>query len=365
MGLGGGGYDLDRFNAAMVKLNAQGATGMDGISLGVSKKNFTSAVDLLLSVWRTPALPENEFNTAKASLLASMDAVTSNPATVAAKEVAFRFDNYPEGHPGKTKTFAKSREDIEELTYEDVTSCWKETAGLSHYTIAVVGNMTKEEVESLWETRIKMLPQSKIPYERIPAIKPPEAVDASPILVQMPNKPNAYIQGMGLLPITDSNPDFASLRLAFNILGDGAESRIWKKLREKDGLAYSASSALAPNTLDPRTIFAFSATAASNNWQQALDALKKEVVGALDNGFTETEVESARKKFLADRQPFLVNESGYIGTLDAGLYINRDQFQFFSMYDASMERMTARDVTEAFKKYVQFNKIVWSVGGGN
>jgi zinc protease len=365
MGMGGNGYDLDQFTAAMSKLNADGAVGLDGISLSVSKKSFAPAFDLLLAMWQAPSLPEAEFNSTKSSLLANMDAVTSNPVKLASEAVSFRFDNYPEGHPLKAVTFAKSRAEIQALTYEDVKSCWTEMAGLSNYTITVVGNMTKEEVESLWETRIKSLPQSKIPYEQIRAIAPPEAINVSPVVVQMPNKPNASIRGTGMLAVTDASPEFGALRLAFNILGDGAESRIWKTLREKDGLAYSASSTLSPNSIDPRTSFEFSATAASSNWERALAALNNEVAGALEKGFTEAEVDAARKQFLADRKPFFANESRYIGTLDRGLYLNRDQLQFMSAYDEGLGKLTAKDVTDAFRKHVQLNKIVWSIGGGS
>jgi zinc protease len=181
----------------------------------------------------------------------------------------------------------------------------------------------------------------------------------------MPNKPNASIRGTGMLAVTDASPDFGALRLAFNILGDGAESRIWKTLREKDGLAYSASSTLSPNSIDPRTSFEFSATAASSNWERALAALNNEVAGALEKGFTEAEVDAARKQFLADRKPFFANESRYIGTLDRGLYLNRDQLQFMSAYDEGLGKLTAKDVTDAFRKHVQLNKIVWSIGGGS
>jgi zinc protease len=365
MGMGGNGYDLDQFTAAMSKLNADGTVGLDGISLGVSKKNFAPALDLLLAMWLAPSLPEAEFNSTKSSLLDSMDAVTSNPVNLASQAVSFRFDNYPEGHPLKPETFAKSRADIQALTYEDVKSCWTEMAGLSNYTITIVGNMTKDEVESLWETRIKLLPISKIPYERIRAIAPPDSIDVSPVVVQMPNKPNASIRGTGMLAVTDASPDFGALRLAFNIMGEGAESRIWKTLREKEGLAYGASSTLSPNSIDPRTSFQFSATAASSNWERALAALKNEVAGALEKGFAQAEVDAARNKFLADRRLFLANESRYLGTLDRGLYLNRDQLQFMSAYDEGLGSLTAKEVTEAFRKHVQLDKIVWSVGGGS
>jgi zinc protease len=365
MDMGGNGYDLDQFTAAMSKLNASGTVGLSGISLGVSKKNFAPALDLLLAMWRVPSLPEAEFNSTKSFMLANADAATSNPETLASEAVSFRFDNYPEGHPLKAVTRAKVRADIQALTYEDVKSCWTELAGLSNYTITVVGNMTKEEVESLWETKIKSLPQSKIPYERIRALAPPETIDVSPVVVQMPNKPNASIRGTGMLAVTDASPDFGALRLAFNIMGDGAESRIWKTLREKEGLAYSASSTLAPNSIDPRTSFEFSATAASSNWEKALAALKNEVAGALEKGFTEAEVDAARKQFLAERKPFLANESRYLGTLDRGLYLNRDQLQFMSAYDEGLGRLTAKEVTDAFRKHVQLDRIVWSVGGGS
>jgi zinc protease len=331
----------------------------------VSKKNFAPALDLLLAMWLAPSLPEAEFNSTKSSLLDSMDAVTSNPVNLASQAVSFRFDNYPEGHPLKPETFAKSRADIQALTYEDVKSCWTEMAGLSNYTITIVGNMTKDEVESLWETRIKLLPISKIPYERIRAIAPPDSIDVSPVVVQMPNKPNASIRGTGMLAVTDASPDFGALRLAFNIMGEGAESRIWKTLREKEGLAYGASSTLSPNSIDPRTSFQFSATAASSNWERALAALKNEVAGALEKGFAQAEVDAARNKFLADRRLFLANESRYLGTLDRGLYLNRDQLQFMSAYDEGLGSLTAKEVTEAFRKHVQLDKIVWSVGGGS
>jgi zinc protease len=180
----------------------------------------------------------------------------------------------------------------------------------------------------------------------------------------MPEKPNAAISGSTMLRITDNSPDFAALRIAVKVLGGDADSRIWTRLREREGLAYSAGVSLSANSFEPRSRLSIQASAASDKSDAALASLKDELARALKDGFSEQEVARAKRAWLQERKTSLRSEKGFASSLAQGLYSGRD-YAWLAQYDEKIARLTAQEVTLALRKYLAEAPIVWMVGRGS
>ncbi len=361
---GGAGLDRDALDARMTALDANWSLGPEGLSLAVKRANLEAALDTLIKVWMDPLLPEAEFDRLKQRMASGIDAGLTNPSVVAEKQLEFRFDNYPAGHPGKPKTFEALREERKRLGYDQVKACAEDTRALSDYRLVVTGNLSREEFVRLWEARFKPLPKSPIRYERVRAPRAPEKVDTSDILVAMPNKPNASITAQGLIPLAQGDADIPALRLAFLALGDGANSRLFKRLREKEGLSYSVDAGFDPNPRDPRSAWVISASVASPDYRKALAALRDELDRLIRDGFTEEEIAGARSSWLEGRKRNFAAEAGYTSGV-VGLMINDTTFDFLIDYDKRIAALSAADVSAAFRKYVAPDRVVWAAGTGS
>jgi zinc protease len=180
----------------------------------------------------------------------------------------------------------------------------------------------------------------------------------------MPEKPNAAIAGLALLPLTDDSPDFPALRIAVKALGGDADSRIWQRLREREGLAYSAGVSLSGNHFEPRSSLSIEASAASDKADAAMRSLKDELARVLKDGFSEKEVARAKRTWLQERKTSLRSEPSFANTLAQGLYSGRD-YAWLAQYDEKIARLTALEVTLALRKYLANAPIVWMIGRGS
>lgn len=359
---GGSGLNRDKLDSMLEKLQANWEINMGLLSINAPRKNIDAALDILLSVWANPTMPAAEFERIKASAIAGVESSLKDPSALASNEMERRFDNYPDNHPRKMLPIEKELADIRALTFDDVKACQTTFAGLSHIRMSIVGDFSRQDVKDLWG-KISKLPTAKIPYKRIPEMAAPVKVDTSPIILSRADTPNASIAGMSVIPITDGAEDFPALRIAVNILGGNTNSRIWNRLRETEGLAYSAGATLAGSIFEPRTILSISASAASDKAEAALGMLKDELAVALRDGFTTAEVEQAKKTWVQDRRRFANDERLFAARLSNGMLNGRD-FSWIAQYDKRIASVTPAAATEALRKHIGSAPIVWMIGKG-
>jgi zinc protease len=363
MNYGGAGLSRDELSAKMDALQARWSMSLGGIALEAPRRNIDSALDILLSVWTSPALPKSEFERIKAAAIARIEANFKDPIQVAASATGMRFDNYPDRHPFKPHSMEQQLAEYETLSFSNVSSCVDDFSGIAQIRLAMVGNFTPQDVQSVW-SRLRKLPKAMVPYERVKSLEAPSVVDTTSIDVAMPERPNASIAGSTLLRITDNSPDFPALRIAVKVFGGDADSRIWKKLREREGLAYSVGMNLSGNSFEPRSRLMIQASAASDKAEAAQVSLKEELTMALEYGFSEQEVERAKRAWLQERKTSLRSERTFADDLAQGLYTGRD-YAWLVSFDESIARLTAKEVSVAFRKYLAEAPIVWMIGRGS
>ena len=360
---GGAGFDRDQLAAKLDALQAQWSLGLSGVAIEAPRRNVDAALDLLLAVWASPTLPEAEFNRLKSAAIARLEAALKDPAQVAVNLAALRFDNYPPGHPLQPRSLEQLLAEARAATFKDTAACAADFAGLAQVRLALVGAFSPADAQAIWQ-RVDRLPRAKVAYQRIRELPAPKSVDTAAILVAMPEKPNASVAGSTLLAITDDDDDFPALRIAVKVLGGDADSRIWTRLREREGLAYGAGVSLAGNSFEPRSRFALQASAASDKADAALAGLQDELARALKDGFTPAEVERAKRAWLQERKTMLRDERAYAASLAQGLYSGRD-YAWLARYDEKIAELDAAQVTRALRKYLADAPLVWSVGRGD
>lgn len=363
MAYGGAGLSRDQLSARMEALQARWSMDLDGIALEVPRAKLTEALDLLLASWASPLLPASEFERIKAGSLAELEAALKNPAQLADNASRLRFDNYPADHPRKPRSFEQLQADSRAVGLADVRACVDDFAGLAQAQLALVGDLSADEVRTVWK-RIARLPASRVAYERVPDPVAPEAVDTTPIVVAMPGQSNASIRGTAVVALAMESPDYPALRLAVEALGGNADSRIWRRLRETEGLAYGAGMRLSNETRDARSTLVVYASAASDKAAVALASLQDELARALKDGFSPAEIEHARQVWQQARKTALSAEEGYAEQLAQGLYDDRDP-AWQAQYDARIAAVTAEQATQALRRYLGRAPLLWATGRGS
>jgi zinc protease len=363
MAYGGNGMDRDALSAKMEKLKATWNVGLSGIYIEVPRENFAETFETLISIWADPLMPVAEFERYKASRIATLEAALKNPISMADNQVRLRFDNYPDGHWSKPKTYPALIQEVQNLTLDDVLKCSRDFAKVSHTRIGVVGNLSVDEFKNLWsKTNLKNTSSST--YEREPIPVAPVNVDVTPITVRMPDKTNAQVVGTTVVPINFKSDDFPALQLAVYVLGGNSSSLIWQQLRETQGLAYSSGMQVAASSFADRATIQLYATSSTPNADKVLGSLKAVLSKVIAEGFSSEQVEKAKSAWMQKRKSTLGDESEFVSTLVDSLYNGHD-FEAIANFDKKIKGVDHSQATAAIRKYVDQTKLLWSVGKGD
>jgi zinc protease len=168
---------------------------------------------------------------------------------------------------------------------------------------------------------------------------------------ETPDKANAVLAGELALPITDTSDDYPALKIANYILGGSANSRLWERIRQREGLSYGVYSALEANSFEPNTTLAVEAIFAPENLGLLRTALTEELTRAVKEGFTAQEVADAKKALLQERTLARAQDSGLARELARQAYLGRT-FADDARIDARIAAATTEDVNRALRKYV-------------
>jgi zinc protease len=146
------------------------------------------------------------------------------------------------------------------------------------------------------------------------------------------------------------------------VFGGSPESRLFARIRIKDGLSYSTGARYALPTVDDGGQLTVYAISAPQNTPKVEVAFNEELQKALKDGFTDDEVAKARKMWL-DQAKVSRTEEGSI----AGLLAARERWGRTLDWDAKREAavaaVTADQVNATFKKYMASLQISIVKGG--
>ena len=167
-----------------------------------------------------------------------------------------------------------------------------------------------------------------------------------------PDKANAVFQAGLNLRLRDDQADYPALKLGNYLLGGSADSRLWRRIREQEGLSYSVRSWLTAGSLDAVGEFGVSAIYAPQNRArieaEILDVLQQ----TLREGFSEAEVAEAKKGYLALRKL----SRTLVGRLASDLYLGRS-FAWDADFDAKIAALTPVQIQTALNKYLDPEKL--------
>jgi zinc protease len=172
------------------------------------------------------------------------------------------------------------------------------------------------------------------------------------ITLETPDKANAAFLGDLALAINDESADFGATAVASFILGETGSSRLWKRIREREGLSYGVRSIVDWNPIEPNSSLRVQAIFAPQNRSRLASALSEEFARAARDGFTDAEVADAKVSLLKRRLLSRTQDANVAAALVQQAYLGRT-FAFLDKGDAAIAGTTTADVNAAFRKYVQ------------
>ncbi|MCJ7838393.1 MAG: insulinase family protein, partial [Burkholderiales bacterium] len=219
--------------------------------------------------------------------------------------------------------------------------------------LAVVGDFDAAQIASLAQELFGDWKSPK-PFKRIAE----SYRDMPPINSNLdtPDKANAVFQAGMNLPLRDDQPDYPALALGNYLLGGSSDSRLWRRIREQEGLSYSVHSWLTAGSLDAVGEFGISAIYAPQNRARIEREIMDVLQQGLREGFSETEVAEAKKGYLALRNLSRTQDGALVGRLADNLYLGR-RLAWDAELDARIAALTPEQIQNALKKHLDLSKL--------
>jgi zinc protease len=228
--------------------------------------------------------------------------------------------------------------------------------GASRVELAVVGDFDAEAVKAAAQ-RVFEGWVTPAAYTRVPF--PPYAPPPARMVFKTPDKQNAVLQVVLPVPLKEGDADYAALMMANYLLGNGGNSRLWLRIREKEGLSYDVRSTIGWDQYSTNSWWIASAIFAPANRAKVEAAFKEEVERALKGGFTAKELEEGKQGLLNFRALSRAQDRNVAGAWVRNLDLGRT-FAVSAVVDAQLKALTLAQVNSALRRYIDPAK--WVVG---
>lgn len=342
--------ELDKIKAsAMVMGSASGAA----VRITTTKENLPKAVDLALEMLKDSTFPQNEFEQLKQQTLASLENAKSQPQMIAMTALQRQLGQYPKDSILYTPTIEEQIEGIRGVTLEDAKSFYRSYFGAAAGELAVIGDFDAEGLQKQASAQLNAW-KSEQQYARI--IRHFQASAAKNEAFETPDKANAmWVAGM-TLKLRDSDPDYAALTLGNYLLGQGMNSRMFARIRTKEGLSYGVGSQLMANAEDDLGMFMAFAICAPENAPKVEASFKDELTQILAKGYTAAEVEAAKKSWTQSRAVSRANDGELVSRL-AGLSYDDRTMAFDAALEAKVQALTPELIQSVMRRHLEVSKM--------
>jgi zinc protease len=146
------------------------------------------------------------------------------------------------------------------------------------------------------------------------------------------------------------------------MLGGSTNSRLWNRVRQKEGLSYGINSSFRASSFEPNGSLNVSAIFAPQNLQALRTAVQDELKRASTDGFSAAEIEESKRAMLQERRLARTQDAGVADALTQQAYLGRT-FAYSGEVDAAIAKLTPEAVNAALRKYMQADAFAFVFAG--
>lgn len=336
------GPELDRA-IEFVGGSLEAGAGRDGatVTLSVLKKDLSLGLDLLAEVLQQPVFPPDELARKVADIQGALRRSEQSPETLAGRALGpMIFPGHPYGRPS-----AGTIESVGKLTREQVIAFYRLHYRPDGASIVAVGDVTVVEIRQALMQRLSgwSAPPSALP----PVPKPAPTARAETRTIKRDLSQTTVL--LGRPSIRQDDPDYFPLAVATYVLGGGSASRLYTRVREERGLAYSVYSTVQPGRYG--SSYVVSLQTRTDSVALAVQLVREEMARIGREPIAEAELELA-KSYLIGSFPLRLDTSGKLAGFLGAVEENGLGLDYPDRYRERIGRVTVADVRRVAAKYL-------------
>src|SRR5438309_3483044 len=237
-----------------------------------------------------------------------------------------------------------------QLTQEQVMQYYKTRYVPNNLTFVVVGDVDAEKVRQQLAALFKSYPEKSLKPVFVPAELP--QLGRREVHQEFSTELTHLSLAWHIPEVT--NPDIPSLDRLSTTLGDGRSSRLYRRVREEAGLAFSIS-AFSYTPGDPG-LFGIDATVDPNKREAAEQLALRIVDEVKHSGVTAEELAKAKKIALSHHLGALTTMRGQASDIGSNWLLTRD-LNFSRHYLDAVQKVTLDDIKRVAASYLTENNL--------
>ncbi len=342
MGKGSKNISKDDFEEEVDFMGARLSVSSQGAYASALKRYFPRVFEMMADAVLNPHFLEEEFQKEMNKTLEGLK-VAEKDVKTAARRVE-KLLSYGKDHPYGEYV---SEESINRVSLDDLEQLYHKNFYAQNAYITIVGDIDFETAKKLTQEYFGNWAKGQAASSSFPV---PENVSQTQIaFVEMPNAVQSEVSVVSTANIDRNNPDYFALTIANQILGGGAEARLFLNLREDKGYTYGSYSRFNINHKTKSQLRAFAAVrnavtdSAVVELLYEIDRMNKEIV-------TEKELKLVKEKYAGSlirsmEDPENIANFAY-NTKTQNLPPN-----FYNNLLKNIQKVTREDISRVSKKY--------------
>jgi zinc protease len=226
--------------------------------------------------------------------------------------------------------------------------------------VSVVGALNRAQVQA-WVTELLAALPSAAPCVALPAVPEVQPLTQAKDIIIPFESAQAHVS-MGQPGYKRNDPDFFALTVGNYVLGGGGfVSRLTEQVREKRGLSYSVYSYFSPGLhAGP---FAIGLQTRPDQARQAVEVARAVLKEFVEKGPTQAELQAAKDNLIGGFALRLDSNRKLLDNL-ANIAWHQLPLDYLDTWSQKVQALTVQDVSQAFARKVQPERLVTVVVGG-
>jgi zinc protease len=330
-----------QFDEAVDQLGASVGISAYGGSTSALTRYFNNAFLLMAEGLRHPSFPPASFDKLKSQALTGLKSNEKSAKAISGRVVdALAFGtNHPNGE-------FMSEKSLNSITLADVKASYKKYVTPSRGYLTFVGDIKPEAAKAI---AIKAFGDWKGTPLTLPVLSKVKNLAKTEVdVIDLSNAVQSEVTVTNLIDLPLSSPDYHAVLLANQILGGGADSKLFTNLREKHGFTYGSYSSAGSGRFQT----SFKATAAIRNEKvdSAIVEILKEINVMRTEKVNAEDLQNAKNLYNGSFALGLENPAR-MASFASNILINNLPKDFYRTYLQKINAVTSEDVLRVSKKY--------------
>jgi zinc protease len=301
-----------------------------------------------------------ELETMRKEYLARIEEQLGDPQSMAFTELMQASDPYPKDDLRYQPTAKEAAERLRSVKLDDVANVYKTMWGGSFAELAMVGDFDTSQVKTQLGTLFGDWKSPK-PFVRLarPFKKDVAGVEQK---IVTPDKQMAFVGVAQNIELRDDDADYPAVEFLNFVMGGSLKSRLIERLRQKEGLSYTAFSSVQADSFEKNGRLLAGAICAPQNAAKAMSALMEEIKLLQAKGVGDAELNDAKKAYELRFQTQLASDDYIVGQLNRSLYVDRT-LGFLKGVNDKIQTLSKDDLGKAAQKYVAPARLIRVLAG--